>query len=176
MTLNQTLFSCVHTRGSQKVETFFLKKRHIYYKYTKTKLILLFNIIPLDFNAPVPAFHEFFNSVRKKKFFGCVFNHFSQRQFLERIIIAGETWLHHYEPENKAQRMAWKRPTSPVAKKFSQPSAGKIMLTLFCVVEIVILVHFTPKGPYLAPPPHRQLFPYVSPNERSSKRKKIFTR
>jgi hypothetical protein len=54
------------------------------------------------------------------------------RQFLERIVTADETWLHHYEPESKAQSMAWKLPTSPVAKKFkSQPSAGKIMLTLF---------------------------------------------
>jgi hypothetical protein len=44
--------------------------------------------------------------------------------------------------------MAWKRPTSPVAKKFkSQPSAGKIMLTLFGgVKEGAILVHFIPKG------------------------------
>jgi hypothetical protein len=38
-----------------------------------------------------------------------------------------------------------------VAKKFkSQPSAGKIMLTLFWNMESVILVHFTPKGPDLA--------------------------
>jgi hypothetical protein len=34
-----------------------------------------------------------------------------------------------------------------MAKKFeSQPSAGKIMLTLFRDMEGVILVHFTPKG------------------------------
>jgi hypothetical protein len=47
--------------------------------------------------------------------------------------------------------MAWKRP-SPVTKKFkSQPSAGKIMLTLFGDMEGVILVHFTPKDPDLAP-------------------------
>jgi hypothetical protein len=40
--------------------------------------------------------------------------------------------VHHYEPESKAQSMNWKRPTSPVAKKFKyHPSAGKIMLTLF---------------------------------------------
>jgi hypothetical protein len=33
-----------------------------------------------------------------------------------------------------------------VAKKFkSQPSAGKIMLTLFWDMEDAILVHFTPK-------------------------------
>jgi hypothetical protein len=34
--------------------------------------------------------------------------------------------------ESKAQSVAWKRPISSLAKKFkSQPSAGKIMLTLF---------------------------------------------
>jgi hypothetical protein len=43
--------------------------------------------------------------------------------------------------------MAWKCPTSPVAKKFkSQPSASNIMLTLFWHMEGAILVHFTPKG------------------------------
>jgi hypothetical protein len=57
---------------------------------------------------------------------------FAPRQFLQQIVTADETWLHHYEPESKAQSMAWKRPTLHVAKKFkSQPSAGKIMLTLF---------------------------------------------
>jgi hypothetical protein len=39
-----------------------------------------------------------------------------------------------------------------VAKKFKgQPSAGKIMLTLFWDMESEILVHFIPKGPELAP-------------------------
>jgi hypothetical protein len=48
---------------------------------------------------------------------------------------------------DKAQSMAWKYPTSPVAKKFkSQPSVGKIMLAIFEDVEGAILVHFTPKG------------------------------
>jgi hypothetical protein len=55
--------------------------------------------------------------------------------------------MHHYEPESKAQSLTWKRLTSTVAKKFkSQPSAGKIMLTLFWYMEGEILVHFTPKG------------------------------
>jgi hypothetical protein len=77
---------------------------------------------------------------------------FAPRQILQRIFTADEIWLHHYEPESKAQSMAWKHPTSPVAKKFkSQPSAIKVMLTLFWNVEGAILVHFTPKGPYLAP-------------------------
>jgi hypothetical protein len=29
------------------------------------KLVSHFNVIPLDFNAPVPAFNKFFNSVKK---------------------------------------------------------------------------------------------------------------
>jgi hypothetical protein len=96
---------------------------------------------------------------------------FALRQFLEQIFTADETWVHHYEPESKAQSVAWKRPTSAVAKKFkSRPSAGKITLTLFWDMEGVIFVHFTPKGETV------NRFPYVWPNERSSKRKKIFIR
>jgi hypothetical protein len=72
---------------------------------------------------------------------------FAPRQFLERIITADEIWVHHYEPESKAQSVTWNCPTSPVAKKFkSQPSAGKIMLTLFWDMEGAILVHFTLKS------------------------------
>jgi hypothetical protein len=72
---------------------------------------------------------------------------FAPRQSLERIIIADEIWVHHNELESKAQSMAWKRPTSPVAKKFKrQPSAGRIMLTIFWNMEDAILVHFTPKN------------------------------
>jgi hypothetical protein len=33
-------------------------KKHICWKYTEIKLILLLNVIPLDFRAPVPAFHK----------------------------------------------------------------------------------------------------------------------
>jgi hypothetical protein len=61
---------------------------------------------------------------------------FAPHQFLQRIVTADETWMHHYDPKSKAQSMAWKRPTSPVAKKFkNQPSIGKIMLTLFWNME-----------------------------------------
>jgi len=43
---------------SQKVKG--LLQKHIYCKYTDTKLMLLFNIIPVDSNAPVPTCHKFF--------------------------------------------------------------------------------------------------------------------
>jgi hypothetical protein len=77
---------------------------------------------------------------------------FESRQFLERIATAEEKWVPNYRPDSKAQSMAWKCPTSPVAKKLeSQPPAGKIMLTIFWNMEGVILVHFTPKSADLAP-------------------------
>jgi hypothetical protein len=56
--------------------------------------------------------------------------------------------------------MAWKLPTSPVAKKFkSQPSAGKIMLTLFWDKEDAVLVHFTPKGETVKSQNYCDVFP-----------------
>jgi hypothetical protein len=80
----------------------------------------------------VPAFHKFFLIPSEKSFFVASLTSFARRQFLERIVTADETWLNHYEPESKAQSVAWKRPTLPVAKKFI--SASKIMLTLFFVI------------------------------------------
>jgi hypothetical protein len=65
--------------------------------------LLLFNVTPFDFNAPIPAFHKFFNSVRKKSSFVASLTSFAPRQFLQRIVTANETLVHHYEPESKAQ-------------------------------------------------------------------------
>jgi hypothetical protein len=105
----------------------------------------------------------------KKVFFVASLTSFSPRQFLERIVTADETWVHHYEPESKAQSVAWKRPTSPMAKKFkSQPSAGKIMLTLFWNMEGAILVHSTPKGLDLAPRDFHTFDPMKEALRRSS--------
>jgi hypothetical protein len=42
------------------------------------------------------------------------------------------TWVRHSAPQIKRQSMEWKHSTSPVRKKFrTQPSAEKVMLTLF---------------------------------------------
>jgi hypothetical protein len=73
--------------------------------------MFLFDVIPLDFSAPVPAFHKLFNSVRKKKFLVASLTSFAPRQFLERMVTADETWVHHYEPESRTQSMTWKHPT-----------------------------------------------------------------
>jgi hypothetical protein len=71
---------------------------------------------------------------------------FAPRQFLERSVTTDKTWIHHYEPESKAQSLVRKRPTS-VIKKFKKSTiSGNIMLTLFGDMEGAILVHFTPKG------------------------------
>jgi histone-lysine N-methyltransferase SETMAR len=87
---------------------------------------------------------------------------FEPRQFSEPIVTADETWVHRYEPESKAQSMVWKSPTSPVAKKFkSQPSAGKIMLTLFWDMEGTILIHTA-----IQSRSHPQRFPYVWPTKK----------
>ena len=56
----------------------------------------------------------------------------SKDDFLLRLVTADETWVHYYEPENKAQSRQWVGPGSPRPKKFkTQPSAGKMMATVF---------------------------------------------
>ena len=62
---------------------------------------------------------------------------------LERTVTGDETWVHHYDPESKRQSMEWKHPSSPAQEKFKrQPSAKKVMLTLFRDMHGPILVHF----------------------------------
>ena len=57
-----------------------------------------------------------------------------------------ETWVHYYEPENKAQSHQWVGPGSPKPKKFkTQPSAGKVMATVFWDAKDVIMLDFLSK-------------------------------
>jgi len=63
--------------------------------------------------------------------------------FLKCIITGDETWVHHYE----RQSMQWKHTSSPSSKKFkSQPSAGKLFLTVFWDSQGPILEHYMEKG------------------------------
>jgi len=39
---------------------------------------------------------------------------------LQRIVTGDETWVHHYDPESKRQRMEWRHPSSPAQKKFKR--------------------------------------------------------
>ena len=54
--------------------------------------------------------------------------------------------VHYYEPETKAQSHQWVGPRSPRPKKFkTQPSAGKVMATVFWDAKGVIMLDFLPK-------------------------------
>ena len=67
--------------------------------------------------------------------------------FLDRIITGDETWVHHYESGYRRQIMEWKHPQSPIRKKFKgQPSAGKLMRTVFWDSQGPVLEHYQDKG------------------------------
>ena len=66
--------------------------------------------------------------------------------FLLHLVTVDETWVHYYEPENKAQSHQWVGPGSPRPKKFeTQPSACKVMATVFSDAKGVIMLDFFPK-------------------------------
>ena len=70
----------------------------------------------------------------------------SKDDFLLRLVTVDETWVHYYEPENKAQSRQWVGPGSPRPKKFkTQLSAGKVMATVFWDAKGVIMLDFLPK-------------------------------
>ena len=67
----------------------------------------------------------------------------SKDDFLLRLVTVDETWVHYYELENKAQSRQW---VGPGSKKFkTQPSAGKVMATVFWDAKGVIILDFLPK-------------------------------
>ena len=66
--------------------------------------------------------------------------------FLSRLVTKDETWVHYYEPENKAQSRQSVGPGSPRPKKFeTQPSAGKVMATVFWDAQGIIMLYFLAK-------------------------------
>ena len=70
----------------------------------------------------------------------------SKDDFLLRLMTVDETWVHYYEPENKAQSRQWVGPGSPRPKKFKmQPSASKVMATVFWDAKGIIMLDFLPK-------------------------------
>ena len=70
----------------------------------------------------------------------------SKNDFLLHLVTVNETCVHYYAPENKAQSCQWVGPGSPRPKKFkTQPSAGKVMATVFWDTKGVIMLDFLPK-------------------------------
>jgi hypothetical protein len=52
--------------------------------------------------------------------------------FLDRIIFGDKTWMQYSKLESIWQSMKWKHPQLSGKKRLkSQPSAGKLMLTIF---------------------------------------------
>ena len=69
--------------------------------------------------------------------------------FLSRLVTVDETWVHYYEPENKAQSRQSVGPGSLRPKKFkTQPSAGKVMATVFWDAKGVIMLGLSSKEKY----------------------------
>ena len=65
----------------------------------------------------------------------------SKDDFLLHLVTVDETWVHYYEPENKAQSRQWVGPGSPRLKKFkTQTSAGEVMATEFWDAKGVIML------------------------------------
>ena len=70
----------------------------------------------------------------------------SKDDFLLRLVTVDKTWVRYNELENKAQSRQWVGPGSPRPKKFqTQPSAGKVMATVFWDAKGVIMLDFLPK-------------------------------
>ncbi|PNF14079.1 hypothetical protein B7P43_G02148 [Cryptotermes secundus] len=67
-------------------------------------------------------------------------------KFLDNIVTGDETWCHHYQPESKRQSMEWRHPDSPRKKFKTQPSARKVMCTVFWDRRGVILLDFLEPG------------------------------
>ena len=66
----------------------------------------------------------------------------SKEDFLLRLVTVDETWVHYYEPENKAQSRQWVGTGCPRPKKFK---THKVMATVFWDAKGVIMLDFLPK-------------------------------
>jgi hypothetical protein len=61
-------------------------------------------------------------------------------------VTGDETGVHHHDPENK-KSMEYHHKGSPMQKKFKpKASAGKVMLTVFCNSDGVVLTDLLEKG------------------------------
>jgi len=67
--------------------------------------------------------------------------------FLFNIVTGDETWVHHYDPEEKRQSMEYRHFLSPQTKKFkTQPSAKKLLLTVFWDAKHVYVMEYLEAG------------------------------
>ena len=68
-------------------------------------------------------------------------------QFLLNIVTGDESWIHHFDPEEKRLSMEYRHTSSPRPKQFkTMPSGGKILLTDFWVSQRVYMTEFLEAG------------------------------
>ncbi|GFO17235.1 histone-lysine N-methyltransferase SETMAR [Plakobranchus ocellatus] len=66
---------------------------------------------------------------------------------LQHILTEGESWIHHYDPECKAQSMEYRHKTSPSPRKFKVvASARKVLFPVFWYMEGVVHIEFLERG------------------------------
>ena len=64
-------------------------------------------------------------------------------QFLFNIVTGAESWIHHFDPEEKRLSLQLRHTSSPHPKKIkTTPSAGKILLTAFWDSQRVYMTIF----------------------------------
>lgn len=81
--------------------------------------------------------------------------------FLDRIVTTDETWLHHYDPETKAQSSVCKTPRTPPPKKARvQKSCGKEMFIFFMDRHGMILQHRMKEGRTVTADYYSKVFQY----------------
>ena len=94
--------------------------------------------------------------------------------FLSRLVTVDETWVHYYEPENKAHSRQWVGPGSPRQKKFkTQPSAGKVMATVFWDAQGVIMLDFLAKKSTITDAYYANLLDHLRTAIREKRRGKL---
>jgi hypothetical protein len=63
------------------------------------------------------------------------------------IITGNKTWIHQSEPKSRYQSLEWKHDASLVKEKFRmQPTAGRVMLTVFLDLHGLMLEHGVERG------------------------------
>jgi hypothetical protein len=68
-------------------------------------------------------------------------------QFLFNIVTGDESWIHHFDPEEKRLSMQYMHTSSPCPKKFkTMPSVGKILLSVVWFSQRVYMTEFLEAG------------------------------
>jgi len=97
--------------------------------------------------------------------------------FLGRLVTGDETWVHCHQRETKKASKEWRHTSSSKPKKFrTQPSAGKVMFTLFWDERGVILEHYMPRGNSVTSATYAELpKTYLRPAIKSKRRGRLST-